>query len=321
MAPQIVHSDIRAFAQERVNLPQDRVQKYRDQVNALRDRLAAKIKDDPDFALVKMIHSGSVAKGTALSTINDLDVAVYVKKSSAPSYENELLDWLIDRLRETTPQMHRDQFILGTHCVRVSFRGSGLDVDVVPVLYEGDPDDRGFLLNRDNGEWLETSIPLHLKFIRQRKSMVPNHFSQVIRLTKRWVNHQKSVRSDFRFKSFMVELICAYLLDGGQVFSDYPRAMEAVFTHIVKSKLQERIAFTDYYSLSSLPTQDGSPVQIFDPVNPDNNVTDNYSESDRKTIVEASNDALDALTEAHYSDTKGRALSLWQEILGPSFRV
>ena len=63
MAPQIVHSDIRAFAQERVNLPQDRVQKYRDQVNALRDRLAAKIKDDPDFALVKMIHSGSVAKG------------------------------------------------------------------------------------------------------------------------------------------------------------------------------------------------------------------------------------------------------------------
>ena len=82
MTPQVVHSDVNSFAQDRVNLPRDRVQKYRDQVNALRDRLAAKIRDDPDFDLVKMLHAGSVAKGTSLSTINDLDVAVYVKRAA-----------------------------------------------------------------------------------------------------------------------------------------------------------------------------------------------------------------------------------------------
>ncbi len=319
--PQVVHSDISSFAQERVNLPRDRVQKYRDQVNSLRERLAAKIRDNPDFDLVKMLHSGSVAKGTALSTINDLDVAVYVKKASAPAHEVELLDWLAERLREANPQMHRDQFSVGIHCVTVSFRGTGLDVDVVPVLYEGDEDDRGYLLNRDTGEWLETSIRLHLDFIRKRKSQVPNHFAEVIRLAKWWINHQKTIRSGFRFKSFMVELICAYLLDRGQFFSDYPRALETFFTYIVKSGLRERIAFSDFYSPSSVPDRDGSPIHIYDPVNCENNVAANYSDIERGTIVEAAYDALDAVTEAHHSDTKGRAVSLWKDVLGPSFRV
>lgn len=321
MTPQVVHSDVNSFAQDRVNLTRDRVQKHRDQVNALRDRLAAKIKDDPDFDLVKMLHAGSVAKGTALSTINDLDVAVYVKKASTPSPEDELLDWLADRLREANPQLHRDQFSAGTHCVRVSFRGTGLDVDVVPVLYEGDPDDRGFLLSRDTGEWLETSIRLHLDFIRKRKSQSPNHFAQVIRLAKWWVNNQKTLRPGFRFKSFMIELICAHLLERGQTFSDYPRAMESLYTYVVKSGLGERIVFTDYYPISALPSPDGSPIQIYDPVNPNNNVAANYSEAERRAIVEAANDVLDALTEAHHSDTKGRAVGLWKDVLGPSFKA
>ena len=149
MAPHVDHSDIVRFGNEVVNLHQDRVRRYRKQVNDLRDRLATKIRDNPDFALVKMLHSGSVAKGTALSSINDMDVAVYVRKSDPPGDDSELLDWLVDRLREANPNMHSEQFNPGTHCVSVNFRGTGLDVDVVPVLYEDDPDDRGYLLNRD----------------------------------------------------------------------------------------------------------------------------------------------------------------------------
>ena len=217
--------------------------------------------------------------------------------------------------------MHRDQFSMGTHCVTVSFRGTGLDVDVVLVLYEGDEDDRGYLLNRDSGEWLETSIRLHLDFIRKRKSQTPNHFAQVIRLAKWWVNNQKTLRPGFRFKSFMVELICAHLLERGQAFSDYPRAMESLYAYVVKSGLGDRIAFTDYYPISALPSPDGSPIQIYDPVNPDNNVAANYSEAERGVIVEAANDALDALTKAHHSDTKGRAVSLWKDVLGQSFKA
>ncbi len=321
MSTYIQHNDIARFADEQVNLHQDRVKKYRDQVNALRDRLSAKIADDPDFDLVKMVHSGSVAKGTALSTINDMDVAVYVRKAAAPTDEDQLLNWLADKLREANPQMNSDQFARGTHCVTVGFRGSGLDVDVVPVLYEGAPDDRGNLLNRETGEWLETSIPLQLEFIRSRKRMVPNHFSQVIRLLKWWAQLQKKTRSGFRFKSFMIELICTNLLDNKNEFGDYPIAMQLFFAYIIKSGLNERIAFKDYYQPSKIPGTDVSPIQIFDPVCPNNNVAGSYTEFERKIIIEASHDALDALGEAHYSDTKGRAVDLWKEVLGPSFRV
>ena len=321
MASQVQHSDLVSFGNDVVNLPHEQVRKYRNQVNALRDRLASKIKANPDFALVKMLHSGSVAKGTALSSINDLDVAVYVRSTKAPSQSSDLLDWLIDRLREANPNMNPDQFTPGTHCVAVSFRGSGLDVDVVPVLYEDDPDDRGYLLNRDTGTWLETSVRLHLEFVRKRKQEVPQHFSQVIRLLKWWVRFKKAQHPGFRFKSFMVELLCAHMLERGYSFGDYPQILQGFFAMIVQSQMRTRIAFSDYYPSSKLPQTDSSPVQMFDPVNPDNNVTDNYSDRDRKIIVEACADALDALTEAQYADTKGRAINLWKEVLGPSFKV
>lgn len=321
MAPHVNHSDLVKFGDEVVNLPSDRVKKYRNQVNALRDRLAAKIQEDGDFALVKMLHSGSVAKGTALKTINDMDVAVYVRESDAPTEETELLDWLADRLREANPNMSTDQFTPETHCVTVNFKGSGLNVDVVPVLYEDDPDDRGYLLNRHNGTWLQTSVRLHLEFIRKRKKQEPKHFTQAIRLLKWWVRLKKTHNDQFRFKSFIVELLCAHMLDSGYSFKDYVQVLQEFFALIVQSKLQSRIAFDDYYSLACLPEDDSCPIQIYDPVNHENNVTENYSELDRSAIVEASADALDALTEAQYSDTKGRAVELWQEILGPSFKV
>lgn len=321
MSPYVQHSDLVRFARDVVNLPQDRVQKYRDQVNALRDRLTNKIQEDPDFALVKMLHSGSVAKGTALSTINDMDVAVYVRATEAPEKNSELLDWLAERLLEANPNMTADQFTAETHCVTVNFRGSGLNVDVVPVLYEDDPDDRGYLLNRNTGTWLQTSVRLHLEFIRKRKQQEPQHFSQAVRLLKWWVRLKKTQDSQFRFKSFMVELLCAHLSDRGQSFKDYIEVLQQFFVMIIQTQLKTRIAFNDYYSIDCLPEPSSSPVQIFDPVNSANNVAENYSEPERIAIVEACTDALDALTEAQYSDTKSRAVDLWKKIFGPSFEV
>jgi tRNA nucleotidyltransferase (CCA-adding enzyme) len=103
--PIIEHLTIRSFVEQKIKLPRDIAQKYRDQVNRLRDRLAAHIANNPEFALVKMLHAGSVAKGTALRTINDLDVAVYVKKEEAPVSDEKLVTWLAERLWETNPNM------------------------------------------------------------------------------------------------------------------------------------------------------------------------------------------------------------------------
>ena len=304
----VKHSDLVRYGQGTVNLGRRRVDNYRNQVKALRDRLEREVEANPGFALVKLVHSGSVAKGTALSTINDMDVAVYVRDELARGQRSGLLNWFADRLREANPQMHADQFNLRTHCVSVNFRGSGLDVDVVPVLYRGDPDDRGFLLNRENGTWLETSIPLHMEFIRKRSRRVPRHFSQVIRLLKWWARLKKEEQRDFRFKSFMVELICAHLLDSGKDFKNYPRILQEFFAFVVKSRLETRIIFTDYYNLPRSPAKRSDPIEIFDPVNPTNNVASGYSDRDRARIVDACAEALDALTEAEYADTRESGL-------------
>lgn len=87
--------------------------------------------------------------------------------------------------------------------MRISFRGSGLDVDVSPVIviYEGDKEYKGYLINKDTGERVLTSIPQHLEFIRKRKKKVPQHFRQVIRLIKWWNKERKKEDGDFKFNS------------------------------------------------------------------------------------------------------------------------
>lgn len=84
------NSQRHTLAEERINLPASHVSKYRNQVNNLRENLERHIADNPGFGLVKMLHAGSVAKGTALRTINDLDVAVYVKKDQVPINERDM---------------------------------------------------------------------------------------------------------------------------------------------------------------------------------------------------------------------------------------
>jgi len=106
------HHDIKSFAKDKVNLPAATAKKHRDQVKALRERLEKKVTADPDYELVKMLHAGSVAKGTALRNVHDLDTAVYVKAAEAPSArDSELVPWLADRLYEANTNMNRDQFV------------------------------------------------------------------------------------------------------------------------------------------------------------------------------------------------------------------
>lgn len=319
--PEVTHADVVSFADDRVNLKRVDVQEYREQVNRLRDKLTAFIEHHPDVGLLKMLLSGSLAKGTALSALNDIDVAVYVDAGKAPSIYHrgsELLQWLADRLRQAYPQMQADQITIQTHTVRISFRGSGLDVEIAPVFYAGLPDDRGHLLNRHTGKPLLTSIPLHLEFIRMRKATQPKHFAQIVRLVKWWARICKGSDESFRCRSFMVEMICAHLAPTTDM-SDYPSALEAVFGYLVRSGLETRISFSDYYPASKLPADRVGPIEIFDPVNEANNVTQDYTQADRSRIVTAAEDAADALAEASFATTKARAQECWRRIFGPSF--
>jgi hypothetical protein len=303
-----------------VNLPKDKADEYRAQARRLREKLDGYLDDHPDFTLKKMLMSGSLAKGTALRSLNDMDVACYISGSDAPHDVAALLEYLAARLRKAFPNFSPDQVQPKTYSVTVSFRGSGLDVDVVPILYDGDSQWYGNLVSQDDGSFLETSIPLHLEFTRKRKSAQEAHFAQVVRLVKFWARNMKREKEGFRFKSFMIEMILSHLCDKGLDFSDYPEALQYFFTYIARSNMREKIVFTDYYTANAVGAFSES-VQIIDPVNASNNVSRLYSGSQADAIVDAALDAGDAIDAALAAPTKQETVYYWQKVFGSSFQA
>jgi tRNA nucleotidyltransferase (CCA-adding enzyme) len=319
--PIVNHAVLRSFAGDRVNLPESEVAKHRHQVQRLRDHLQRVIDEHDHYKLIKTLHSGSVAKGTALKTVSDMDVAAYLDAQQVPACdEHKLIAELATILRSAygankAPEDFQEQ----THSVKVHFHGSELDVDVAPVVYAGLPDDRGDLITKQ-GDQVETSVRLHLEFIRRRKQRYGKDYAQLIRFVKYWAREQKRSRGeDFRCKSFLLELIVAHLADEGIPLSDYPTAIESVFVWMVGTRLAERVWFDDYYDKSDLPASN-EPIRVYDPVNSTNNVCKAYSDTNRDLLTEAAADALDAVTAARYGTTKGYAIECWQRLFGPTFR-
>lgn len=314
------HAEIVAFAKDRVNLPKEIADEHRAQARRLREKLEAFLNQHPDFELKKMQISGSLAKGTALRSLNDIDIACYIAGANTPHEVKQLLEALAQKLRTAFPNFKADQISPQTYSVTVSFRGSGLDVDVVPILYTGDPEWHGNLVSQDDGSFLETNIPRHLEFIRNRKSAHPEDFAQVVRLLKTWVRTVKRENERFRLKSFMIELILAHLADQGTNLRDYPEALQTFFTFVARTNLRQRIVFTDYYQESAVPTF-AEPVQIVDPVNPRNNVSKLYTAEQADAVVAAALDAGDAVDAALRAPTKAETIGYWRRVFGTSFQA
>ena len=94
------------------------------------------------------------------------------------------MSYLAERLR-TIPNISADQVTTNTYSVTVHYKTSGLNVDVVPILYSGEEHWYGNLVGQDDGSFLRTSIPRHLEFARARHERNAD-FRQVVRLVKYW---------------------------------------------------------------------------------------------------------------------------------------
>ncbi|MEU0955597.1 CBASS oligonucleotide cyclase [Streptomyces niveus] len=321
------HEVLKAFAQSKVNVPKEEAKERRRQVNYLRTRLEEYIAAHPDFDLVKLRASGSTAKHTAIrrrsGTGSDADVAAYLRVGDPDVDVSTVLAWLEERCREVYGRTKvAEDFKPSDHAVGITMRGSGLKIDVVPVLYTGEPDDRGYLVT-SGGIKVLTSVTLHLRFIEKRKAEAGDGYRELIRLLKAWIRESKGGDPQLRCKSFLIELLVAHLWDVGwngqplQV-DDYPQAIEQTLSYIVRTGLKTPIIFTDYYTADEVnATTD--PIQVWDPVNPENNVACGYTEFDRQRLVSHAKTTLDTLTMAAYAATKGEALDLWRELFGPSF--
>lgn len=315
----IQHTHLASFGEGKVNLKKAEVDRQRAEVNDLRDRIEQEIKDSPGYGLVKALHAGSVAKGTALSRGGDRDLAVYVRAENAPGDTPGLVVWVRDRVASACTGMEGVTVAANTNCVEVVLPSS-LKVDVVPVLYEDEPNDIGYLIRKHSGRRLKTSVRQHLDFIRDRKQKYPN-LAQLIRFTKWWAHEVRDRNPDFKCKSFMLELIWIHLADKGRVdMDDYVLALEGFFAFVAHGGFNEQIAFTDFLPFSQLPDRGRKPIQVLDPVNFDNNVAERYKEVDRTALEEAAAKAYDTISTAHYEPVPDDAEALWQAIMGRTFR-
>ncbi len=329
-ATHVTHEVLADHAETKVNVPADEAKKRRVQVNHLRSGLEAHIAAHPGYDLVKLRASGSTAKHTAIRRRrgegSDADVAAYVRAASVGGMgadEAGLLEWLRDRCADVYGATKvADDFVISEHAVGIILRGSGLKIDVAPVLYQGEPDDRGHLITRQ-GDRVLTSVTLHLAFIRARRDAAGPNYRELIRLLKAWIREAKRGDGQLRCKSFLIELIVAHLWDNGWngeqlAVTDYPRAFEQVLSYIARTELRSPVVFADYYPVTAV-TGNSDAIRIWDPVNPGNNIARTYTDADRQRLVKTATTALEDIAWAAHAPAKGDANQAWRNVLGPGF--
>ena len=328
----ITHNDIAKFADDRVNLSSGHASKFREKTVALSKTLDDHIKSNPDYHLKRIMLSGSLAKRTALRTISDADMALYVKSDGTHKDMKEFIDWLAKELVKfytiDKREIMKREYLISTdkikikkkeYSISITFGDEGLDVDIVPIYWLNNDWD-GDLVSQFNGKYLRTNIPHHLEFMNKRHKANPTGFRQVVRLLKYWVNEQKKKNEYFRFKSFMVELIVAHLADNGRLtLSNYPEALREFFDYLQIKSLNEVISFNDYGQGGVV--KQSKPINIFDPVNAKNNVAEQYTQKEKDLILDAAMDAAEAIEYANLATTKDEALRQWRKVFGPSFSV
>jgi tRNA nucleotidyltransferase (CCA-adding enzyme) len=328
--PYVDHEGLVRHAESTVNVPKAEAKKRRDQVRYLRERLEAHIATHPDYDLVKLRGSGSTAKHTAIRRRrgegSDADVAAYVRAGRVGGLnvnEADLLNWLLERCKEVYGKTKvAEDFQVSDHAVGIIMHGTKLKIDVVPVLYVGDADDKGYLVTRD-GTRVLTSVTQHLQFIRTRRNAAGAEYLELIRLLKAFIRDAKRNDEQLRCKSFLIELIVAHLWDHGWLGAplavhDYPRAFEQVLGYIVNTELRTPISFTDFYDRSAIGSSSDA-VQVWDPVNPGNNIVSSYTEYHRARLVDIAKSAFEEVNWAALAPTKGDAVQAWRNLLGPSF--
>lgn len=125
----------------RIKLTQERRSSYTNQIDNLKDNVIKAINDMEHTKVAKVKRAGSWKKGTALAPKGDypldIDMVFYLSLKEDTSFDaEELRDEIIDVLCKAYPNKEGSDFTDGQKTVGVVFRGSGLEIDIVPFIPE-----------------------------------------------------------------------------------------------------------------------------------------------------------------------------------------
>lgn len=307
-------SQLRYYDSNVLRLPADKRKEYHTQVDRLIEELSKNVRSKTEINITKVVKAGSFAKFTILKKTSvdpvDVDVVFYICGKSADTETVESLsETLHELLIKIYPTKSVADFEIQRKAATVTFVGSGLSVDLVPVIEDADDPDYGWQYDIQDGSKMQTCAPCQIKFVRDRKNK-DSDFRTLVRMAKRWRNHAELKP----LKSFAIELVMAYILDRDGNGGSIEERFRKFLLYIAQTGLKEPISFPE----NRLPLgYFADPVVIIDPVCSTNNVTSRITETERKEIVEAAQLAWET---ANFASAEGD-IAVWKEIFGPRFRI
>jgi hypothetical protein len=183
----------------------------------------------------------------------------------------------------------------------------------VPVIPISSEPGYGWQPSSERDKPVKTSIEGQLDFIKDRAD-ADSRFKTLVRLLKKWRNEQELDR----FRSFLIELIVAYLIDRDGPVTSLETCLQRFYLYVAQSALRERITFPELGNVKSFPAD---PVVVLDPVNKENNVAARLTNAEREEIVNAAELAFSTIETAVWKAGKGETLDLWKEVMGRSFTI
>jgi len=244
----------------------------------------------------------------------DADVGVFLDVSEAEKGDVEKLHSIIRKLLIAVyPMKDPSDFKIQPRTLGIHFRVSGLDVDLVPVIPIPEEPGYGWQPSSQNGDPVKTCIQGQLDFIKKRKD-ADSRYRTLVRLLKKWRNEKELNK----LRSFMIELILAYLYDRDGAATSLESGLQRFFLHVAQDELKTPITFPELGTITSFPSH---PVVILDPVNKDNNVAMRMTDGERQEIVAAAKSAWEAIETASWKGGKGETLDCWKEVMGRSFTI
>ncbi len=308
------NTQLRYYDGNVLRLPGDKRKEYNAQVDRLIDNLRANVRDKTQIKITKVVKAGSFAKHTILRKTTedpvDVDVVFYISGKDATVETIDTLTADISKLLAAQyPNKSVEDFTIQSKAATVAFIGSGLSVDIVPVIEDEDNSGYGWQYDIRDGSKTHTCAPCQIKFVFDRK-LADGNFRTLVRLAKRWRN-----RAEIKpLKSFHIELVLAHLQDKFGKSTSIEQRFRDFLLYIAQSGLKEVISFPE--NGPWIPSFPG-PVVIVDPVCDSNNVASRISEAERKAIVEAARDAWET---ANFASAEGDD-AVWKEMFGPKFRT
>jgi tRNA nucleotidyltransferase (CCA-adding enzyme) len=308
------NTQLRYYDHNVLRLPADKRTEYHAQVDRLIDNLCRNIRNKTKIKVTKVVKAGSFAKYTILRKASDspvdVDVVFYVSGEGLDAKTlSELSTLIYDLLIEQYPNKSVEHFEIQRKAATVQFVGSGLSVDIVPVIDDTTRDGYGWQFDIHNGSKVQTCAPCQIKFVRDRKN-TDGDFRTLVRLAKKWRN-----RAEIKpLKSFAIELIIAYLLDKRGSAGSIDQRFRDFLLYIAQSGLKEVISFSE--NGTQIPRFTDTVV-ILDPVCSANNVASRISDIERQEIVAA---ATEAWETANFASAENDH-AVWKELFGPQFKT